>query len=1456
VWISWEKKRSPKSLHITTSMALPNPTIDPPHLPAATRRSLHTRSPSRSPVRRHHSVRDLDPLLRDLSPTATLRAFTSQPEKHEADHLSRSVESASLAQRRLGIQAAQSCLDLRAWARELGAWEWPGTFDEPEPARKKQRMSVMSIGSVTSQPSISQRDSDSGQEFWGSLPAQTAQAYQRRLDEITEDLEEVDVEGLKAFVLSAHSQAGYGKVDIDDSIGAIGADTNLKRLDDFTALVTATILQSLPYLSRLHRLLSTWSTRLSILRSASSFLRDLAQAHTDLDHGWAALAVSSHPAAADALQRANATFSRETMLEMKTVVQKLVSSLGGRLDQFLDMLEGREECVPDAWIEDFETLEEQYGQWVVQAERKVLDGEWKASTPKLSEPDVAGFDVRNLYGPQDVPNGANGHVPVQSMRSVTIRPTVVSTTASSAGKGATSNMTTHTTSSGPQSTTITTATPSSSTQTRTATAQTTTNSNRSSTVQSTSSTSSSTKKHRSRHVPIDIDSYHDEYANAIANGAILELPATTSRNITPDPMTESGPANDAETSSQTVKKRAAFLNGDIEKSERLNKSKPAPIVRPFEHASNAFTRLFKRDRDEEKADGGSRSSSVGSRGSKKVEKKSSRSKMGYADLFSVPTSSEDTNEATSPDESRQRTPRKVDSRVMEYVDNVRMPARSSSARSKQSSRPTTPRQSTYPTDGLKSRARSMSSRSRRSSKQNITALPTKEPEPPMPTYVGDGVGPETYLPTDLSSPFHSPTEPEPFPDLPEDWPLPGSVTPGAEAEDPMTARALPEKVAETDPDVSKEPLSTEMFENLFVSSMPLSPHRAVTSGINAANEKETRFGQFGSYFQGRTPNAFDEDDTFFRERPSPDRTLLRTGTNIENLRLDDFEDSSFPRPVSMAMEDDEDTVDEDDIETAEIETARRVHSVGNAAAYFGGSGPSTPLSSAKKPPPSGLQRSMSIPPVSPRLLKLKIPSSNSLDEYDSPEVGRDEDVGLIRRASLKSIEAFPRSSLKSIRVVGPRSQPQTPLDSTPASLEQARSSMEPFTPTSPLHYKDDLYFPSPPSVPPRRSSLSYSPETRRSVEGRNSIERGRNSFSPDELNKAMAKSKRKKAENQDPRRSTESSKQRDTPPKKRASPLKPGEDNFDRHVSEVLDSVQASNIKFRTRPGAMTPLPSQRVVRKSSSLKPAQQPMGNMTLAPADQSPKKSAAADKEVKLYHLMQAGRSEPIKLFVRLVGEGERVMVRVGGGWADLADYLRQYAEHHGSRTVSEGGLQVQTAALTNGHGKRTFSGPAASLAKPSQRATPVTPLTALPVDERPSAKDGESEWLGSEQPRFTMGESDESASPSPLVAQQAGTWKPTSRPSTAQSAKPFDGLSTPLAESSPAGSLGMAGPASSTRSKADLPEQKARWVEGMIERVNASASAEKSREKQFADIGKVGGTRRVVFRKGSTGAGPGG
>src|ERR1700759_5079502 len=100
-------------------MALANPAIDPPRLPSPTKRGQHSRSPSHSPVRRHHA-RDTDPLLRDLSPTTTLRAFRNDDQAQ--GQLGKSLESASPAQRALGARAAQACIDLRSWAREVYGW--------------------------------------------------------------------------------------------------------------------------------------------------------------------------------------------------------------------------------------------------------------------------------------------------------------------------------------------------------------------------------------------------------------------------------------------------------------------------------------------------------------------------------------------------------------------------------------------------------------------------------------------------------------------------------------------------------------------------------------------------------------------------------------------------------------------------------------------------------------------------------------------------------------------------------------------------------------------------------------------------------------------------------------------------------------------------------------------------------------------------------------------------------------------------------------------------------------------------------------------------------------------------------------------------------------------------------------------------------------------------------------
>lgn len=90
------------------------------------------------------------------------------------------------------------------------------------------------------------------------------------------------------------------------------------------------------------------------------------------------------------------------------------------------------------------------------------------------------------------------------------------------------------------------------------------------------------------------------------------------------------------------------------------------------------------------------------------------------------------------------------------------------------------------------------------------------------------------------------------------------------------------------------------------------------------------------------------------------------------------------------------------------------------------------------------------------------------------------------------------------------------------------------------------------------------------------------------------------------------------------------------------------------------------------------------TLSPArpDRS-SRGVVNDAGVKVYHLRRNGQSKetkPTKLFVRRVGDDGRVMVRVGGGWADLGEYLREYSLHHGRRSIASGRFEV--ANLPNG------------------------------------------------------------------------------------------------------------------------------------------------------------------------------
>ena len=260
------------------------------------------------------------------------------------------------------------------------------------------------------------------------------------------------------------------------------------------------------------------------------------------------------------------------------------------------------------------------------------------------------------------------------------------------------------------------------------------------------------------------------------------------------------------------------------------------------------------------------------------------------------------------------------------------------------------------------------------------------------------------------------------------------------------------------------------------------------------------------------------------------------------------------------------------------------------------------------------------------------------------------------------------------------------------------------------------------------------------------------------------------------------------------------EDQLEARINSILTSIPA-HIRLTSGPepdapevthvnpfsGPKAPAARQPAARLNRALTSTP----TMTLVPAQPKTSKSRSqnGEPEIKLYHLHQAGKDVPIKLFVRLVGEnGERVMVRIGGGWADLGEYLKEYATHHGRRAVSDSRFDIQGLP----------SSPLASQISPSSR--PVTPSS------------GASSAIGFKRQQAVSGQFERPHTPvsDPQI-------RPASRSSWTE-------------EDSP--SLGLAGP--KTR-KVDISPRKQAWVEEMLDQA-----------RQGGDVGKVGATKRVFLK----------
>lgn len=377
-------------------------------LPRAHTRS-HSRASSRSPERRSlFFIHELDPLLNNLSPQSTLQALSTidsvpTDEKTAQDLLAKSIAEVSTAERALGIRAAVAAQKLREWHLEITSWDWPSGADVRlgkgfiPPVKRGDNTAVK----LHESPSAAREDFMD--DYLGSLPVTLVENYVSRIDEIKDSMDALDVDELKEHVLNAHIPSRSRPSSSNSVACAAPQRLSYVQLSDFTAVITATILQALPWLSRLNILLNTWDVRIVVLWQIPGLLESLRTTRTAIDASMESLNSQAPPSEDDPL------FSHSSFRAARQNLEHLVVLAGSKIDRILDSLEGREDSLPETWIDDMESIEADFGNWVVEAEKLAIRNEWSRMNLQPDNTHTVQKDepaMKNLEGRDEIKNPA------------------------------------------------------------------------------------------------------------------------------------------------------------------------------------------------------------------------------------------------------------------------------------------------------------------------------------------------------------------------------------------------------------------------------------------------------------------------------------------------------------------------------------------------------------------------------------------------------------------------------------------------------------------------------------------------------------------------------------------------------------------------------------------------------------------------------------------------------------------------------------------------------------------------------------------------------------------------------------------------------------------------------------------------------------------------------------------
>lgn len=194
-----------------------------------------------------------------------------------------------------------------------------------------------------------------------------------------------------------------------------------------------------------------------------------------------------------------------------------------------------------------------------------------------------------------------------------------------------------------------------------------------------------------------------------------------------------------------------------------------------------------------------------------------------------------------------------------------------------------------------------------------------------------------------------------------------------------------------------------------------------------------------------------------------------------------------------------------------------------------------------------------------------------------------------------------------------------------------------------------------------------------------------------------------------------------------------------------------------------------------------------------------------DIQLYHLIfphghngDDSKQRSKLLYIRSTEEG-RVMIRVGGGWSDLADWLRTFIEHHPLRRSNEGSDHHDGVRLTPASSENTTDAfewdveTAIGDTGPDGTVHPDLPRAISPAPSH-------SGTLGREESRQRLGSSSYN------------------RRSLSQS------IGSPGLSDTPIPTASLAGPGfDRTRGAVSLSDQNKQWVEDMVSKAKLASSS---------------------------------